>query len=105
MSPEEHRHGMDEFNGRLSKVEAKLDSHQAELKEFKVDFHDHDVTERQDRIRIIDRLDKNQACIQQIKQSLSEMKGFKAGMKAGAALLMLFFGGVLTLAIKRLLGL
>jgi GH24 family phage-related lysozyme (muramidase) len=102
---DEHRHGMDEFNGRLAKVEAKQDSLQREVFEFKSDFHDHDVTERQDRQRIIERLDKNQQCTQQIKQTLSEMKGFKAGMKAGAALLMLFFGGVITLAIKKLLGL
>ena len=105
MPNDEHRHGMDEFNGRLAKVEAKQDSLQREVFEFKSDFHDHDVTERQDRQRIIERLDKNQQCTQQIKQTLSEMKGFKAGMKAGAALLMLFFGGVITLAIKKLLGL
>ena len=104
MTEEEHRHGMMEFHSRLTRVESKVESLQSEITGFKTDFHDHDVTEREDRKEIIRQQKETGAKLECIKQHLAEMRGFKAGMKAGAVAIVMVFGGIATLALKKLLG-
>lgn len=96
----ENRHGMDEFNTRLSKVEQKLESQQNEMREFKDMFHEHNVQERSDRKEIIRNLKDNKDSIECIKRSLAKFDGWKGGVLFTVAVV----GGLIALAFKKLFG-
>ena len=93
MADEEHRHGMSEFHSRMSVVETKVESMQSEIREFKEDFHDHDVIERQDRKDIINEL-------KTIRGQLNRFDGWKAGV----VFALMTVGALVALAFKKLFG-
>lgn len=105
MTEEEHRHGMTEFHTRLTRVEERAKSMQSELTDFKRDFHEHHTQEREDRKEILKEQKATVECLNEIKTQLGEMRGWKIGFRAGVTFVIMFVGGMLTLTIKKLLGL
>lgn len=101
----EHRHGMIEFHSRLVKVETKQDSIQQELREFKDIFRRHDIEEAGDRQKLLDSLKSHGETLGEVKSTLAETKGFKNGAKAAALAIVMLFGGLITLALKKWFGL